>query len=59
MDFMFDPDTQNLVELEVAWEKALGDDWSGYRPAPVSVAVIDLPALTCQVTIHFLTHASC
>ena len=59
MDFMFDPDTQNLVELEVAWEKVLGDDWSGYRPAPVSVAVIDLPTPTCQVTIHFLTHASC
>ena len=56
MDFMFDPDTQNLVELEVAWEKALGDDWSGYRPAPVSVAVIDLPTPACQVTLQFLLH---
>ena len=58
MDFMFDPDTQNLVELEVAWEEGLGDEWWGYRPQPVSVAVIDLPAPACQVTTHFLSHPS-
>ena len=54
MDFMFDPDTQNLVELEIAWEEALGDEWSGYRPHPVSVAVTDLPTPACQVTLQFL-----
>lgn len=59
-DFLRDPDTQNLVEVEVTggcdgllraqvWPGEESSDWAGYRSAPVVVVVEDLATPSCQV----------